>query len=235
MDQMMIQTFVEKEIFLPIDLYFAKVFAPLDASLTLLFSYLFAMARQGHLCIKITELGIYPSPALICEEEASLIEEVIKGSISSIPPHLCERLFSQEETPTTPFCLFGQELYLQKNWLLQQEFMRHIQRLKKKKPILTLFPVQSQNSLNEQQESALEKALSSPISLISGGPGTGKTFTAAEIVRTFYQSLSEEERKNTTIKLAAPTGKAAALLEKNLKLNTVQGISCGTLLSLIHI
>jgi len=57
----------------------------------------------------------------------------------------------------------------------------------------------------EGQEAAIERALASPLTILAGGPGTGKTATAAQILRRM-EPLPR-------VALAAPTGKAAARLE----------------------
>jgi exodeoxyribonuclease V alpha subunit len=89
--------------------------------------------------------------------------------------------------------------------------------------------------LNQEQRQAVSLALSSSICFLSGGPGSGKTFTAAEIVKTFLLNLPEDERKNASIKIAAPTGKAAAHLEKQLasQLENLAKIECKTLHSFL--
>ena len=85
-------------------------------------------------------------------------------------------------------------------------------------------------SLNEEQKLAVKRGIKNPISLISGGPGTGKSFTAIEIVRACLLG-----RKDVRIKVGAPTGKAASLLEKNImkQIGSLKGIECGTLHSFV--
>ena len=61
--------------------------------------------------------------------------------------------------------------------------------------------------LNEQQFAAVNNFLSHQKSLISGGAGTGKTFTLSTIL-----SLCEE--RGLDVALAAPTGKAAKRMEQ---------------------
>jgi len=59
--------------------------------------------------------------------------------------------------------------------------------------------------LNEEQEQAVSMAVESPITIISGGPGTGKTTIVVTILRILRRlGVAVEE-----IALAAPTGKAA--------------------------
>ncbi|MCK4710394.1 MAG: exodeoxyribonuclease V subunit alpha, partial [Gammaproteobacteria bacterium] len=53
------------------------------------------------------------------------------------------------------------------------------------------------------------------LSIISGGPGTGKTWTVSKILALFIQQQNAEQKLN--IKLAAPTGKAAARLSESIQ------------------
>jgi exodeoxyribonuclease V alpha subunit len=62
-------------------------------------------------------------------------------------------------------------------------------------------------SLDEAQQSAVKAALQSGVSVLTGGPGTGKSRTVAAVV-----SLAEHAGK--TVALAAPTGRAAKRLEE---------------------
>ena len=57
------------------------------------------------------------------------------------------------------------------------------------------------------QRVAVAQALLNPLTLISGGPGTGKTRTAAQLIQATLR-----HRPGARIALAAPTGKAAARL-----------------------
>jgi exodeoxyribonuclease V alpha subunit len=62
-------------------------------------------------------------------------------------------------------------------------------------------------NLSEEQKAALELALSNPVSIITGGPGTGKT--------TCLQSLIHRlEANNIRYALASPTGRAAKRLSE---------------------
>jgi len=58
-------------------------------------------------------------------------------------------------------------------------------------------------TLTPEQRRAVELALSGKLTIVTGGPGTGKTLVAAAIVRGFHRMGITE------VALAAPTGKAA--------------------------
>ena len=70
------------------------------------------------------------------------------------------------------------------------------------------------NSLEEEQKAALQKALESRFSIISGGPGTGKTHTLAALV---LHLLQQPESAGQRLALAAPTGKAATRVQESLR------------------
>lgn len=61
------------------------------------------------------------------------------------------------------------------------------------------------------QEDAVAAALRNELTIICGGPGTGKTTTVASIL---VRLVAETDGRNLRIRLAAPTGKAAARLDE---------------------
>lgn len=61
--------------------------------------------------------------------------------------------------------------------------------------------------LTEKQQAAVRTALTEKVSILTGGPGTGKTFTVQTIIR-----LLRAKRKS--VLLAAPTGRAAKRLSE---------------------
>ncbi len=65
----------------------------------------------------------------------------------------------------------------------------------------------NRTALTEKQREAVKTALTSKVSILTGGPGTGKTTT----VRALIQLL---KAKRHTFKLAAPTGRAAKRLSE---------------------
>ncbi|MCL2559615.1 MAG: ATP-dependent RecD-like DNA helicase [Turicibacter sp.] len=58
------------------------------------------------------------------------------------------------------------------------------------------------------QEEAILTSLTSPVSIITGGPGTGKTTVVNGILHV-YDKLHDKAKKPRIIKLASPTGRAA--------------------------
>ena len=76
-----------------------------------------------------------------------------------------------------------------------------------------LFP-KSQSGETDWQKVAAFAALRKNFCIISGGPGTGKTHTVALILALLIEQAGQTKLR---IKLAAPTGKAAARLQESLR------------------
>ena len=81
-----------------------------------------------------------------------------------------------------------------------------------------LFLLEESNDIqyNEKQKDAIEKALTSNIVIITGGPGTGKTTIIRAIVE-LYQILNKYKDKEleNVISLLAPTGRASKRMSES--------------------
>jgi exodeoxyribonuclease V alpha subunit len=116
-----------------------------------------------------------------------------------------------------PLILDGHRLYLHRYWRYEQELAQSILERCSQPP---LFPdhdpaiaaalAQIFPDTASDQAKAARVATMNRFSIISGGPGTGKTYTVAKIIL-LLQALCPERALN--IFLAAPTGKAAARLQ----------------------
>ncbi len=71
-----------------------------------------------------------------------------------------------------------------------------------------LFPAES----DDDQRSAARRCALSRVSVLAGGPGTGKTTTVSRLL-----ALLREQHPEWRVALAAPTGKAAARLEEAVR------------------
>ncbi|MEH6443324.1 MAG: exodeoxyribonuclease V subunit alpha [Oceanospirillaceae bacterium] len=73
----------------------------------------------------------------------------------------------------------------------------------------------SSDELPDWQRIAAAITTEHPISIISGGPGTGKTTTVTKLLAIYIESQLQQNRR-PIIQLAAPTGKAAARLSESI-------------------
>lgn len=201
---------VQKGIFEEIDVWFAKKFG--DESSLFFVATLMAFARNGHLSVEI-ENGIKPDLGSIKEsfEEKKWLEEKIILGAREIK-NLIVR--------------FENRYYLKRNWMMETRVVEELTRLWKRdvKPL----DISTFSGVNQKQSEAIQKGISSPLFIFSGGPGTGKTFTIGKIVEKF---LTNEKGR---VILAAPTGKAAEQLKKQLNTDN-ERIEVGTIHSLLKI
>lgn len=117
--------------------------------------------------------------------------------------------------------LDGERLYLARYWYYEQRLAERLlqlanQSLELRQPdaakaqLEQIFPEPSEGL--DRQKLAAALALVRPLLLISGGPGTGKTHTVANII-----ALLLKQDPRLRIELAAPTGKAAARLSESMR------------------
>ena len=110
-------------------------------------------------------------------------------------------------------CVYDQQgLALYRYWSLEQRLAQQICRLKRQ-TIQVVNPEIFQNLLSdEHQQAALKMVLQQWLSIITGGPGTGKTYTLARIIAALNQTIPD-----IRIAMAAPTGKAAQRMQEALQ------------------
>jgi exodeoxyribonuclease V alpha subunit len=71
---------------------------------------------------------------------------------------------------------------------------------------------------DEEQRAAANIALTQHLTVLTGGPGTGKTTTVARLLALFAEQAQLNGKARMRIALAAPTGKAAARLQETVQL-----------------
>jgi exodeoxyribonuclease V alpha subunit len=88
-----------------------------------------------------------------------------------------------------------------------------------------LFPKIEAQDINWQKVAAAVSSLRF-LSIITGGPGTGKTYTVTKVLALLLEQLPDRALQ---IYLAAPTGKAAARLKETIE-QTKDGLNCANLI-----
>jgi exodeoxyribonuclease V alpha subunit len=227
-----IEQLYKQGVFTDLDIYFAKFILTLAQNVNneelLLSSVLVShLTAQGHTGLDLTVWAGQLFPA---------VSEV--GMTTLYCPHLEPWLAALQQSSSVvgqpgdyaPLILEQHRLYLYRYWDYEQQLATQI-RVRASKQyvpinygILTtglshLFPDKNQ-SLADKQRQAASTAVLHQFSVISGGPGTGKTTTIIKILVLLLQ-----QNLNLTIALAAPTGKAAARLQETIK-QTLPQLNC---------
>ena len=71
--------------------------------------------------------------------------------------------------------------------------------------------------LQTDQRDAAEAAIRRRLSVIAGGPGTGKTTTVAKVIALVFDQANAARSRRPLVALAAPTGKAAARMQEAVR------------------
>jgi exodeoxyribonuclease V alpha subunit len=234
---MTLSTLLEEGILSSVDLYFAKSVLKQwkggTESQALFLAVLFAHSRQGHLALNLAALN--EELEALGMTNPDLFAELIRTGAATLPPAAIAQ--SPSGHPPVFVCRENTHYYLQKNWVYETQILYHLRRLHASKPRIDLSYSTDNSRLNAEQKKAVEDGLSHSLSFLTGGPGTGKTFTAVELIKTCLSSLPENQRADFHILLAAPTGKAIAHLEGNLRkgLDGAVSLRAGTLHALLGI
>ncbi|TVS08761.1 MAG: exodeoxyribonuclease V subunit alpha [Gammaproteobacteria bacterium] len=140
----------------------------------------------------------------------------------------------------TPLVLRHDDLYLHRYWQHERRIEDAVTRrlldplpieAETLRPLLDqLFPPTARPDVDtDWQKIACALCARQRFAVITGGPGTGKTTTVIRVLALLQaQALSEAPGRSLRIRLAAPTGKAAARLNQSIAAQ-VQSLDLGTL------
>lgn len=172
---------------------------------------------DGHVCVPLQ--SVWSSNR--APELASTVDELRtwllrSGVVSGTRGH-------EVPTPGIPLVLDAQDrIYLHRNFDHERQLARH---LAKRMHHDACEPAASgpasihswpgAMALSCEQRAVVERCLNRSLSIITGGPGTGKTTTVVHLLVAWLQQSPE-----LRIALAAPTGKAAARMMESLRLQT---------------
>jgi exodeoxyribonuclease V alpha subunit len=187
------------------------------------FAYLLAKSlRQGHVCLPLSDEDI-STPVGIASKQ--MLTNVGKNMLA-------------DHDKQVPFIYQGDRLYLQRYFRYETHIIEHIkqriasgkhnrERYKKQvqdaefiireeaQPIARSENEQSQLSEDERidwQLIAVIRSMLNDFSIITGGPGTGKTTTLAKLLRILFTI-----EPNSRVAIAAPTGKASMRMVESLR------------------
>ncbi|MGI9132679.1 MAG: exodeoxyribonuclease V subunit alpha, partial [Rhodoferax sp.] len=198
------------------------------------------MEGRGHTCLPLAHLIAHPEEVLAWPPQAQVELQTLW---SRLPVSLREWLDALRASPLVrldsgsadlgqPLVLklAGDEslLYLRRYWLHEQQVAHQIrQRCSSSQTVDESLAAKWLDRLFEDSKSpnasagtinwqkfACAMALRASLTVITGGPGTGKTYTAARLLSLLFAMSAEPERLR--VALAAPTGKAAARLRQSI-------------------
>jgi exodeoxyribonuclease V alpha subunit len=178
--------------------------------------------KEGHICLSLDELA----------PQAEFLPPNYKFNLTPIEELIHEPLVSDGNNPKQPFIIYKNKMYLQRYFYYETLILNRLKQFvsdeaasyqarvvlleKHKDFIEQLFRLKnkvesSEHNTDWQLAAALTGVLNN-FSIITGGPGTGKTTTVAKILAILF-------KMNPALKvaLAAPTGKAAARMAESLK------------------
>ncbi len=116
----------------------------------------------------------------------------------------------QATTQPAPLVRAEDYLYFYRQWQQEYRLAEQLTRiLTAVRPVTVQF--EASETANARQQQAITLAARHSFSLITGGPGTGKTYTLVRIVKALQQA-----QPDLRIALAAPTGKAAQRMQSVL-------------------
>ncbi len=169
-----------------------------------------AALRQGHVCLSL-------------KTDASLEALGVSVDLEALT---AVSIVANQDAGGQPLVLAGSRLYLARYYVWEQQIIADLARLQQSRPMglnldllkrgLTEQFSQPANGI-DWQRAAAGLAVINRLCIISGGPGTGKTYTVARILRLLVdQQFHANAEEPMRIALAAPTGKAAGRLTESV-------------------
>ena len=228
-----------------LDSVFASFMVDLDpdtaAPVVMAAALLTHLEGRGHSCLLIDDLLNEPEELLGWAPAASDRMRLVLGSL---PRQLDAWLDALHASPLVwvegpagqpaqidrnePLVLHGSKLYLRRYWHYERQVAAQVlQRGTSVEPVNEaavrqwldrLFPPANRAADKpaiDWQKIACGIALRGRLSVITGGPGTGKTYTAARLLALLFAVDPAPDKLR--VALAAPTGKAAARLKQSIE------------------
>ena len=183
------------------------------------FAYLVSKKlSEGHICLDLTDLEQEIKNLPLSYKFDNLDQSTLKN----------DRLVALAQDEKQPFIYHNDRLYLQRYFNYETIILKKVFDLVKNGSVLTkkrtdevlqqrgyiqkLFEVKNAGTQTDWQLVATISGVLNNFTIITGGPGTGKTTTVAKLLAILFAI-----NPDLKVALAAPTGKAAARMAESLK------------------
>lgn len=228
---------VREEALAEFDRHWAALLARLDPAAGPNLLLTAALARfaieQGHVCLDLADPAAWWPPAATAAGYPPPKTEELQAELRRSP--LVATPGVAPDSQPAPMVLARNRLYLWRYWQYEEELAAAIlQRavpmepepdLPRAEKRLTDLAAAAGLELDGDQRAAVLGALKHHLTVISGGPGTGKT----TIIYFILKLLREPDGAKPRILLLAPTGKAAARLGETLREQQEEGLAAMTI------
>lgn len=184
---------------------------------------------EGHLCLDLRLL-----PDMLAEQPWPEPWATLAGTVcvDGVPQLPASRLLADGSgvPADAPLVLDGPRLYLRRNWDHERAVARGILDRVNRPPLPParlraeldrLFPPRNA-AASDGQRTACALAARTGFAVITGGPGTGKTTTVVRLLALLQTLQLRDHATPLHIRLAAPTGKAAARLGEAITTQIMQ-------------
>jgi exodeoxyribonuclease V alpha subunit len=178
---------------------------------------------EGHACLDLESPDWLPAldaapaeaPAQPAQLPGGMSAAEARDVLAAAP-----QLVGDGSATATPFVLEASRLYLRRFWnyerLVAQRLLERARALSAPSPANpSLEKAIEAAPLVPEQRDAVRKALSGRLAIVTGGPGTGKTYVAAQFL--LLLARHSAAGRPLRIRMAAPTGKAAARMDESLR------------------
>lgn len=178
--------------------------------------------RTGYMSVQIDEQGCLPDPKVIFEnkEMVPLSEEASLFLQKTCTDEFFQKNFHHLHVE-------GSTLFFPYAKHIEDSILSQVAVLVNAPPLVSinmeaLSLETTTSSLHPEQKQAITTLASHTCSILTGGPGTGKTFTAGK----WLQLLSQSSITELRIALIAPTGRAAQTLLSSISKATSNSLMC---------
>ncbi len=173
------------------------------------YDFIRRMAGENEPAEKVAELCAETVGGLEEGDVCLTLDEEQRRLLKGVPDIA---FFAEEDTPPdpvrTPFVVVGNLLYTRRNWVYERrvrDWVANRAADKRATDVAELPDDPFYAKLNDEQRAAVIAMCNASFSILTGGPGTGKTFTIARAVK-----FIRDRNRDFRLGLAAPTGKAKA-------------------------